>query len=709
MSKKVRMWILLAGLFIKQAAFAQVDSLSTKDLSELSLEQLMNIQVTTASKSNESVKEAPAIISVITAKEIELYGAVSLREILDRITSIYVVGTSFAPNGMVSIRGKQTDHYNTNILILLDGRAFRDSFHGGFNGVLYSTFPIGSIERIEVIRGPGSVLYGTNAYTGVINILTKKAGNAALQTSVRYGSFNTAQGQLSAGRQLGALNLSTHLNLLDSKGWDFTTRDEKSVVRNKANTQDSLLKDPQTVKYYEKGIGATVKMEFKGLFVNSFYGHNVMNSMGRTPVWTNPIEHLVTTNRFFADAGYRHDINKIWSAGLNVTYNHLNFTTSRPNYRDHLTKRMSNDVVIEWVNFIKPSSRMNIVVGGLTNTQTGKGTQAELSADGTEFNVESSVNPNPWYTVDSYNQTWYSAYTQADYTLSQRVKLIMGGQLNKITGLKADFVPRLGAVFALSQAVSTKLLYGQAFRSATGFELGAKSPPSVYGNTGLLPEKMTTFEGQVAFTRNKWELTATYFNNFERNLITRSATEENRVIIDYKGKMTSVQQYINRGEMTTQGLELEGKTNVNQHLTLLGSATYQTSVDDKNNKDIYGMPKIMAKLGATWNTRSGFSLGLFNAYFGKGGAITLYNPEGKPLTKNVNPEASAYTNVTANVGVDVNKVLKFSEKTPGISFNLYANNLLDEKIYYQEVVRRNINSLPGRPGRSVYFALNVRL
>ena len=145
-----------------------------EDVFSMSMEDLMNVKVTTASKNSEKIQKAPAIISVMSAKEIEGFGALSLSELLDRLTSTYMISTSFAPQGMLALRGKQTEHYNTNVLILIDGRPLRESFHGGYNGIIYSMFPVNSLERIEIIRGPGSVLYGSNAYVGVINLITKK-------------------------------------------------------------------------------------------------------------------------------------------------------------------------------------------------------------------------------------------------------------------------------------------------------------------------------------------------------------------------------------------------------------------------------------------------------------------------------------------------------------------------------------------------------
>lgn len=118
------------------------------------------------------------------------------------------------------------------------------------------------------------------------------------------------------------------------------------------------------------------------------------------------------------------------------------------------------------------------------------------------------------------------------------------------------------------------------------------------------------------------------------------------------------------------------------------------------------MPIVMAKLGLNYVHDKGFGAGIFNSYFGKGGDITLYS-NGKATTKQVNPEVKPYQYLTLNAHMNVFKLLKVSSSVQGI-FNIYATNLLNEQIYYPELVRRNINSLPGRAGRGVYGSFQVK-
>ncbi|MEZ5197709.1 MAG: TonB-dependent receptor plug domain-containing protein [Bacteroidales bacterium] len=157
------------------------------------IETLWDIEVTTASKQEEKMSDAPGIITVVTKDEIASFGGNSLWDVLNRVTSMYMIHAGTYMWNIGSVRGQNVSVFDNHVLILLNGRPLRDGISGGLNSVFYNSFPLEGIDHLEIIRGPGSVLYGTNAYSGVINIITKKAKEkTSLDASVTYGSFNTA-------------------------------------------------------------------------------------------------------------------------------------------------------------------------------------------------------------------------------------------------------------------------------------------------------------------------------------------------------------------------------------------------------------------------------------------------------------------------------------------------------------------------------------
>jgi outer membrane receptor for ferrienterochelin and colicins len=143
------------------------------DLEELLSYEIEDIAVWVASKRKEKLSQAPGIVSVITTKDIQSYGANNLQDLLSRLPNVYVWGSGLARDNVVSIRGQVQTHLDNHVLILLNGRPIRGGTSSGVQLDIYRNFPLESIERIEMVRGPGSVLYGTNAFSGVINIVSK--------------------------------------------------------------------------------------------------------------------------------------------------------------------------------------------------------------------------------------------------------------------------------------------------------------------------------------------------------------------------------------------------------------------------------------------------------------------------------------------------------------------------------------------------------
>jgi len=155
-------------------------------LKKMSLEDILNVEV--VSKKTESQYSAAGIVSIVTQDDIKRYGANTLADVLNRVSSLYMLSTYIWSNSTASMRGDALTHVNNHTLVLINGRPFRDSAYGGLNETMFRDFPIHHIEQIEVVRGSGSVLYGSNAFTGVINVVTKKHQDNALTLRGRYGS-----------------------------------------------------------------------------------------------------------------------------------------------------------------------------------------------------------------------------------------------------------------------------------------------------------------------------------------------------------------------------------------------------------------------------------------------------------------------------------------------------------------------------------------
>ena len=183
-------------------AVAAAGSAQVPDLTQLSIEELMQVEVVTASKKPQPIKEVPAAVYVMTAEDLQRAEAVTIPEVLRLIPGVHV-GTIDANKWAVAVRGFN-GRYSNKLLVLIDGRSVYTPF---FSGTYWDAQPLlflHDVERIEVVRGPGGTLWGANAVNGVINIITKPAKETqGLQVVSGGGSEEQAFGGLRVGGRLG--------------------------------------------------------------------------------------------------------------------------------------------------------------------------------------------------------------------------------------------------------------------------------------------------------------------------------------------------------------------------------------------------------------------------------------------------------------------------------------------------------------------------
>jgi iron complex outermembrane recepter protein len=221
------MWAML-HLFIANPS-AAADVPSTRDLTELSLEQLSNLEVTSVSKKPERLADAPASVFVITAEDIRRSGATSLPEALRLAPNLQVAQVSASA---YNIRARGINNNSANkLLVLIDGRSVYSPL---FAGVFWDVQDVmlEDIERIEVISGPGGTLWGVNAVNGVINVITKSSkatqggllstegGNRGTEGALRYGGDLGSDGTFRVyGRYLDRNHSSTADGSSMPDGW----------------------------------------------------------------------------------------------------------------------------------------------------------------------------------------------------------------------------------------------------------------------------------------------------------------------------------------------------------------------------------------------------------------------------------------------------------------------------------------------------------
>src|SRR5262249_27237518 len=199
----IKGWLICTLLFfLSSFAFAQSELASS---STLATEESILFQeipsVYGASKYEQKVTEAPASVTIVTADEIKKYGYRTLADILQSVNGFYV--TSDRNYSYLGIRGfSRPADYNTRVLVLQDGHRLNDNVYDEAYIGTESPLDVDLIDRVEIIRGPSSSLYGTNAFLGVINVITKRGRDIkGAEVSTEIGSYNSYKGRFTYGNR----------------------------------------------------------------------------------------------------------------------------------------------------------------------------------------------------------------------------------------------------------------------------------------------------------------------------------------------------------------------------------------------------------------------------------------------------------------------------------------------------------------------------
>ena len=619
------------------------DDDSEPDYSGFSLENIFNIDVVTASKEAELIWEAPGIVSVITADEIEKFGANSLWEILERFPSVQ---NFFSPGlNRTSVRGADANVSNFHMLMLIDGRPLRTS--GGNNSVYnpFNSFPVEMIARIEIIRGPGSVLYGTNAFEGVINIITKSPEKSTSTVKVMAGTNSTKSGQIFVGVNKADFELDLGAYYYDTDGWLFET-----VAPGPPFTFSSFV-SRQT---FEDTLGVDLKMRYKKFTLFSY--------IGRIKQFTEPFvapDGNFRSNVSLIDLGYETDINDNWRLEAHATNNRERFNwQSGP---QPILRFNTDDTLVEVTAYGKIRDSVKVVFGGVIQELKGMGSSY------LDYDLQS-----------------YSAYSQISYRPNRFLKVIGGAQFNKVENIESDIVPRLGAVLSFSPRTGMKLLYSGAFRSPTWPELTVDTPGIQRGNPGLVSEEINTVDVQYFFHGDQKEFAITYYRSEESDLIR---------VVPVPGLQLG--EFQNQGELNLEGIEVEGKFVPSGHWYFSGTMTYQENEDENGIDDVTLAPTFSAKLGVGYATEI-YSIGLFNSHFDNYQPTTNFVP--------VNPPADAVDLLSCNISVHLGEALGLKDLT----IEAYGQNILDEDIYAPDLLNNFFNTLPAGGERSIYGSVKMK-
>jgi iron complex outermembrane receptor protein len=205
--------------------------------------------ISLATGSKQSLRRAPSVATVITAEDIAAMGATDLDEVMETLPGVHVSANN-RYFSQYQIRGIGAGQTNPQVLILQNGIPMNTLYRGD-KGQAWANMPLENVARIEVIRGPGSALYGADAFAGVVNIITKTAADmAGTQFGVRAGSFKSRDAWVQHGGKWGAVDVAAYVRVGSTDGMrEIISKDAQSARDAATGTRVSLAPGPVSLRY----------------------------------------------------------------------------------------------------------------------------------------------------------------------------------------------------------------------------------------------------------------------------------------------------------------------------------------------------------------------------------------------------------------------------------------------------------------------------
>ncbi len=451
------------------------------EVSDLPLEQLMQLQVTTASRYAQSALEAPAVVSVVTAEDIRLFGYRTLADVLASMRGLYV--SYDRASHYLGTRGFATPgDYNTRVLLLVNGIRFNDSLYD--QASIGTDFPIDIdlVERVEFVSGAGSAVYGPNAFFGVINVITRDGAHLrGPRVSAEAASHGGRKLRFSAGTvtEEGA-NWLISATRSTSRGADlyfpaFDTPSQNSGIARGLDSDRSTqlfasLRNGGLSVYFAHG------EREKGVPTGAF-----------SQVFNDPRSRVNdTSTRLGAEYAYpiRSDLSFVGRAHVgryeyvgDYVYDYPPLTVNRDIGR------------AQWVG-----TELQWISTALARHKLSWGVDYRRDIRVSQQNLD--LSPAVTYLDTRRHDDVIGLYVQDEFALAPDLTAHAGLRWGRQSGSEGNLHPRLGLVYWLQPSTALKLLHGTAFRPPNAYERDYRvdAPGGLVDTQKIRSERIRTTE-----------------------------------------------------------------------------------------------------------------------------------------------------------------------------------------------------------------------
>ena len=612
----------LAGLLFSTVALAGPDDDDL--LLQLSGDEQM-IQIATGTPV--PISRSPAVASVITAADIRESGSKTVLEALEHVPGLHIgLSPLHRISPVFSIRGIHTGN-SPQTLILFNGHEIPDTFNGSIPSNLY--LPVENVARIEIIRGPGSAVYGADAFAGVINIITKTDADIdGFQAGVKAGSFATRNIWGQYGGVLDDWRVAASVEYGHSNGDRGRVIDSDLQTRldSMLGTSASLAPGALDTRFESLVSGLTLSRDEWTLRLNSWnqrdtgVGAGAANALD--PSGSSSINQYLIDLRY-ADVDWRPD----WSLTLDASHafgdlslkyaifppgtrlpigSDGNIDMGAPRLIDFPDGYLGNpggtaaqsrfDLTTLYSGMKSHQWRFNVGVKYVKETDResknfGPGV-IDPTAMGPIDGTLTDVTGTPYIFHPGATRIVSYASLQDEWRFAHDWSLTAGVRLDHYSDVGATTNPRLSLVWNTLHNLTSKLLYGRAFRAPTFSEMYAINNPVVLGNPNLDPETIDTLE--MAFDYKPGTTLDLMLNLFHYRI--------NGLIdfVDEDGIPGGSATAQNIKDQQASGFELEAQWQVSRPLRLYGNTAFQNARDMNSGEPVASAPRKQLQLGGNW-------------------------------------------------------------------------------------------------------------
>ncbi|AUM12370.1 TonB-dependent receptor plug domain-containing protein [Ketobacter alkanivorans] len=582
---------------------AKAESRRFDDLVNLSLDELINIEITSSTRTSKTLKNVPSAATVFSQSELRSMGIDFLYELLNFVPGYQTsrdndAGASY----LYSSRGSDTGQQTSAILLLIDGIP-RHEVRTSSASLLSSLMPIARIERIEVIRGPGSALYGSNAFLGVINIITVDSNN---ELALQVGQPDRQQLQAQISNNAGFWHFDAFLSGYQDKGQEY-------LLDDRLGDDLKTTQDPQAVSNFAFRLGykdTQLSAEHINFESKDYYSVSAISND------VNEMRHYfnqITAKQAF-ELGNVHSL-------VQLSYSEENRNSqsqaTNPGALAAISNPSSNAPLVGDVLFEADTTLAQWLndweITANTNMQFGlEWAKDDLRTARVLANYDTSMLSNRQYPVDYspegdiYNEVietedrvTKSAYSQLQHQWDSKTDLVLGIRYDNYSGFDDHISPRFALVRKLTENSSIKLLLAEAYRTPSFLQTFVKENLTVVRNPDLKAETIRTSELIWVTQKNQSTFTAGVFYNVIENRIDTATFSD--------GKRAN----INEDEEYSGGIELEAILPIGYRWSLRSNYTHFLKLPDASYRESerlasfilnYSHDSVTVNLGGYYNS-----------------------------------------------------------------------------------------------------------